>query len=279
MGNVLIRDSYIRNPKFDGLTWFEEALAVRLMTISDDGLVDKRPAVIKHLAYPTRDNVSTKAIESGLTKLVDAGILVPVENEENGIPSLMLSKDLIAQRKLPIMIINNNHDNDDDDVYYLNNNISSEERPDGIRDKRSTKYEDFTRNAEALASKDNPYGYYENQGNEASTSIADAGTQQPTVEAYVTQAISFGSPGQYEELQGYMEILSDELIKYAVDIACGGGFSKRNWNYVKGILRRWVGEGYKTVADVDAAEAARQAKKKAKKTGTDYSEMNYEDDW
>ena len=277
MPDRIISESFKRSPKFDKLGWFEEACVYRLMTTADDdGVVDSRPSVLRHLLFPTRESITPKSIENAITKLVQVGILLPVEEQENGIPSLVFANDIFNRK---IQNPNNNNHHDDDELVLLNNSLSFKEEPNGLREKRSTQYEDFTRNAELLASKDNPYGYYENQGNDVSTNNAGANQQQQTVEAYVTKAISFGSPGQYEELHGYMEILPDELIKYAVDIACGGGFHKQNWNYCRGILRRWVSEGYKTVADVDAAEAARQAKKKAKKTGTDYSEMNYDDDW
>ncbi|MBQ9211125.1 MAG: DnaD domain protein [Clostridia bacterium] len=62
------------------------------------------------------------------------------------------------------------------------------------------------------------------------------------------------SPGNYEELRSFMEDgLSDELIKFAVDDACGHG--KRAWSYVSKILSRYVVEGIRTV---DQARAGRK---------------------
>jgi len=271
MGDVTIKGSYVRNPKIDSLSWFEESLLIRLLTLADDGLVDKRPEVIRQQAYPARHNISTKAIEAGLAKLVDVGILVPVEDNENDIPSFTFTSGLYEPK--PKIIINNNN-NSFDSLYYLSSlglkhNEDEEDNDTGVH---STRTKDIPVTTVTPYTKDIDGG----------TNTLDPRQQHDTVQSYVMRNLQFMSPGQLQVLQTYIDEMPEDLIRLAVDKACGGGFSKRNWNYLKSILDNWEECGYKTVAEVEAADEARKARKKqqkARKNGTEYTEMNYDEDW
>ncbi|CAG9611981.1 hypothetical protein BACCIP111899_01153 [Bacillus rhizoplanae] len=64
---------------------------------------------------------------------------------------------------------------------------------------------------------------------------------------------NFGSLSPYtaEELSGWIDDLSEELVLKALQIAHEN--NKRTLAYVKGILRDWHGKGYTKLSEVDAA--------------------------
>lgn len=82
-----------------------------------------------------------------------------------------------------------------------------------------------------------------------------------TVEAYASNNLCIVNPQAYEELVGYMEILPDDMIKYAIDEANAHG--SRQWAYVRNMIKRWLDNDIKTLADAKANdEAFRKAKDK-----------------
>ena len=62
-----------------------------------------------------------------------------------------------------------------------------------------------------------------------------------------------------DELISFRDALPDELIRYAINEACGSGV--RLYKYVKSILNRYVDQGFKTVAEVEAYDAERKKRK------------------
>ena len=56
---------------------------------------------------------------------------------------------------------------------------------------------------------------------------------------------------------GFMEDLPEDLIRFAIDEACGKGAPR--WAYVSSILSSFLRDGIKTVGDAKAAKAKRQA--------------------
>ena len=86
--------------------------------------------------------------------------------------------------------------------------------------------------------------------------------------AYITNNLTHMSAGNMEELREMMaDGMTEELVCYAVDIACGRNI--RTWAYVRGILDRWIcGEIY-TLAE--AKEESRR-KSDAKGRGHPYGE-------
>lgn len=81
-----------------------------------------------------------------------------------------------------------------------------------------------------------------------------------TLEAYCVNNLGHMSPGNFQELDSYRPDLTDDMIKHAVDDACG--HSARSWAYVKKILNDYIRRGYKSLGDVLAAEG------KGEKTST-----------
>jgi len=81
----------------------------------------------------------------------------------------------------------------------------------------------------------------------------------PVVAVYCEKISAIPSTSCISELVGFSEQLGAELCLRAIDIALDA--NARDWRYVKAILQRWQEAGFKTIADVDRSEAARQRKK------------------
>lgn len=86
--------------------------------------------------------------------------------------------------------------------------------------------------------------------------------------AYLTSNLTHMSAGNIEELREMMaDGMTNELVRYAVDIACGRNI--RTWAYVRGILDRWICGEIHTLAE--AKEESRR-KSDAKGRGHPYGE-------
>lgn len=86
--------------------------------------------------------------------------------------------------------------------------------------------------------------------------------------AYLTSNLTHMSAGNMEELREMMaDGMTEELVRYAVDIACGRNI--RTWAYVRGILDRWICGEIHTLAE--AKEESRR-KNDAKGRGHPYGE-------
>lgn len=86
--------------------------------------------------------------------------------------------------------------------------------------------------------------------------------------AYLTSNLTHMSAGNMEELREMMaDGMTDELVRYAVDIACGRNI--RTWAYVRGILDKWICGEIHTLAE--AKEESRR-KSDAKGRGHPYGE-------
>ena len=85
----------------------------------------------------------------------------------------------------------------------------------------------------------------------------------PTVDAGLAEIIrSFEDnlggfpPAEREDLLGWREIFTDDLILQAIKKAALAGV--RKWSYVNGILKVWKNEGVKTLGDVQARDQRRK---------------------
>lgn len=76
MPNRIIKESIRTSDSINDLSWFEECLFYRLIVSCDDyGRFDGRPAIIKGTCFPLKEGVTTKNIESALSKLTSAGLV------------------------------------------------------------------------------------------------------------------------------------------------------------------------------------------------------------
>lgn len=72
-----------------------------------------------------------------------------------------------------------------------------------------------------------------------------------TVQRYATDNLAYLSPTAMQELASFLEDVPDDLVRYAIDLACEQ--NKRTWAYTKSILNRWVADGIRTVGEAKAA--------------------------
>ena len=76
MPKRMLEESIKTSAKIDSLSWFEEVFFYRLIVSADDkGRCDGRPVVLKNLLFPTKENVTKKAVEEAIAKLVSVGLL------------------------------------------------------------------------------------------------------------------------------------------------------------------------------------------------------------
>ena len=76
MPTRLLRDKICKSESIDELSWFEEVLFYRLITICDDyGRYDARPKILKADLFPLKDGVTLSQIEKALNKLSTVGMV------------------------------------------------------------------------------------------------------------------------------------------------------------------------------------------------------------
>ena len=86
-----------------------------------------------------------------------------------------------------------------------------------------------------------------------------------TIEIYASSNLRSLSGGNIERLQSFIGELPDELIRYAIDKACGLGHPF--FGYVQPILQQYVEMGFRTVADVEAYEEERKKRRGGNASG------------
>lgn len=82
-----------------------------------------------------------------------------------------------------------------------------------------------------------------------------------TVQRYALDNLRVMTPGHMQEFNEFMTVhgVSEDLMKYAVDVACGNGAPV--WNYVAQVLYGWLDAGVKSVGDAKAEQAKRRKKR------------------
>ena len=82
MPNRIIKETIKSSPEIDELSWFEEVVFNRLIvTVDDYGCYDGRVIVLKNALFPTKDNVTKKAVEDAIEKLERVKLLERYEAE------------------------------------------------------------------------------------------------------------------------------------------------------------------------------------------------------
>ncbi len=80
----------------------------------------------------------------------------------------------------------------------------------------------------------------------------------------------FISPFMGEEINQWVDDLNQDLVVEAMKLTLQN--NTRNWSYTKGILKDWHQQGFKTIQDVEAAQAAfRRQQQSKKRTGKGYA--------
>lgn len=82
-----------------------------------------------------------------------------------------------------------------------------------------------------------------------------------TAEQYAIDNLRVMTPGNLQECGEFIDKhgVSADVMKYAIDVACGNGSPV--WNYVASILYQWLDAGVKTVGDAKQQREKRRAKR------------------
>lgn len=82
-----------------------------------------------------------------------------------------------------------------------------------------------------------------------------------TVERYALDNLRVMTPGHMQEFDEFLTVhgVSDELMRYAIDVACGNGAPV--WNYVAQVLYGWLDAGVKSVGDAKAEQEKHRKKR------------------
>ncbi|MGU3899908.1 phage replisome organizer N-terminal domain-containing protein [Listeria monocytogenes] len=83
-------------------------------------------------------------------------------------------------------------------------------------------------------------------------------------------------PIELEKLLAWVDDFAGnrEIVMKALEVTSEQGANKRNYAYVNKILKNWESRGFKTIADVDAAEKQRQIELEQKYNKPTYSKYN-----
>ena len=83
-----------------------------------------------------------------------------------------------------------------------------------------------------------------------------------TVERYALDNLRVMTPGHMQEFDEFLTVhgVSDELMRYAIDVACGNGAPV--WNYVAQVLYGWLDAGVKSVGDAKAEQEKHRKKRR-----------------
>ncbi|EAF8879938.1 DnaD domain protein [Listeria monocytogenes] len=83
-------------------------------------------------------------------------------------------------------------------------------------------------------------------------------------------------PVELEKLLAWVDDFAGnrEIVMKALEVTSEQGANKRNYAYVNKILKNWESRGFKTIADVDAAEKQRQIELEQKYNKPTYSKYN-----
>ena len=231
MPNRILKESICTNEQIDKLSPFDEIVFYRLIVNADDyGIFDGRPSILRSRLFPLRD-IRNSQIEDAIHNL--ASVELVSTYEVDGKPFVRLlgweRNQQIRARK------------------------SKYPGPDGKHMKPDTTCKQLK--SDAIKCPRNPI-QSESESNPNPTSNPYADTrdgERPdfgTLEAYASSNLRNLSPGNMQQLVSFREDLPDEVIRLAIDQACGS--NAPSWNYVRKVLNNWLDKGVKTAADAKA---------------------------
>lgn len=285
MPNRVLSESVKRSEQIDQLSWFDEVVFYRaLLTADDYGCLDGRPKLLKSDLFPTRDDVTRKSIEDSLAKLTSTDLLRAYE--VSGKPYMLFptwEKHQRIRRKKQKYPWPCGRENDVCPYGVADCNKTaatccksaadcgqvadscrtsavncppeseseSESNPNPTSNPKARARDGGDSGLDAPELQENPFGF------------SDASGERPdfgTIEAYASSNLRSLSPGNMQELVSFKDDFPDEVIRIAIDQACG--CNSPSWNYVRRVLNNWLDKGIKTAADAkaDIALGKQQAK-------------------
>lgn len=253
--NRILKESICTSETIDQLGAFEEIFFYRLIVNCDDyGLMDARPAILKGRLFPLKE-IRLQQIEDALRKLTSAELVSTYEVD--GKPFLLM--------------------NTWDKHQQVRAAMSKYPGPDGkymTKGRRVIQSEIIRNQMKSSDSKAksgdskcprNTYSYSDAETYSYSEAGSACAREDPppsesmSAAQYCEMCLRGMAPGNYEELKSFLdEGLPDDLIRFAVDDACGHG--NRTWSYVAKILNRYVVQGIRTVDQARAEKKDHDSK-------------------
>lgn len=239
MPNRIIKESLFSSEKISELSDFNFRLWIGLITQADDyGRGDARPAIIKGRVFPLRERVRLQDIEDGLATLA-AGSCVSLY-EVGGKPYYQFPNWQDHQRvrnakpKFPPPGASNDRD-------FLRDCADDNDSPQLAATRREAP-------PNPIQSESNPNPIQSS----SSAHTRDENDDHISLERYASANLQCMSPRNIEELVGFLEILPEDVIMYAIDEACAHG--TRQFAYVRKTLQAYLRSGLNTLGDVKAHE-------------------------
>ena len=93
-----------------------------------------------------------------------------------------------------------------------------------------------------------------------------------TIQAYAANQLTVMSPRAMEELNGYVDDLSEDIVRHAIDNALDQGV--RKWAYAKAILNDYVSDGVRSMEE--ALDCDERHRKKRKGSGPEFDRSTSE---
>lgn len=261
--NRILKESICTSETIDQLGAFEEVFFYRLIVNCDDyGLMDARPAILKCRLFPLKE-IRLQQIEDALRKLTSAELVSTYEVD--GKPFLLMNTWDKHQQVRAAM---SKYPGPDGKYMTKGSRVIPSEI---IRNQMKSGDSKCSRNTYSYSEAET-YSY-----SEAGSACAREDPPPPesmSASQYCEMCLRGMAPGNYEELKSFLsDGLSDGLIRFAVDDACGHG--NRTWSYVAKILNRYVVQGIRTV-DQARAEKTEHEKNSVRSSGKRVSAQDYE---
>ncbi|MBQ3478193.1 MAG: DnaD domain protein [Clostridia bacterium] len=250
MPNRLIKDSIHESEKVNKLSDFQFRVWVNLITYVDDyGRGDARPAIIKGRCFPLRDEIKAADIGVALQQLAASGCI------------RLYCVDGMRYLYFPNW----------DDHQRIRTKVSKFPSPDNseaVVDNPLQSAADGGNSPQNVPlnpnpnpnPNTNPEAEVEGGGAAADNPFGDPSSAAPFIPdplvIYASNNLLAMNGDNMDELLSFRDSLPDDLIRHAINEACGAGV--RHYKYVKAILNRYVDAGFKTIADVRADEEKRQ---------------------
>ena len=248
MPNRILKESIRTSKSVNGLTDFQFRLWAYLITYVDDfGRGSADPTILKGFVFPRRKGVTEANIADALNGLACGGLIQLYEV--------------------------------DDESYLCFPNWGKHQTVRAAKSKYPAP-DDNCKQMQADASKcmqvhadahvfDNRESLFDNRESRSGNEN-DARAAMGTVEAYASGNLECLTPSHMAALGDFKRDLPDDVIRYAIDQACGNGAPR--WSYVAAILQGFVEAGVKTLGDAKARSA--RHKKQAQKQRN--PALNYE---
>lgn len=265
MPNRILKESIRTSKSVNGLTDFQFRLWAYLITYVDDfGRGSADPTILKGFVFPRRKGVTEANIADALNSLACGGLIQLYEVDGESylcFPNWGKHQTVRAARsKFPAP---------KDDCKQLQADASNcmQMQADASNCLQVHADVHVIENRESIF--DNRESLLENRESGSGNEI-DARAAIGTVEAYASGNLECLTPSHMAALADFKRDLPDDVIRYAIDQACGNGAPR--WSYVAAILQGFVESGVKTLGDAKARSA--RHKKQAQKQRN--PALNYE---